>query len=67
MGKSSLRWRKSSASGQVGNCLEVAVQERVMVRNSARPDREIVSVPLESWALFIGFVSRESGSAGECE
>ncbi|WP_461079272.1 DUF397 domain-containing protein [Streptomyces deserti] len=59
MGKSSLQWRKSSASAQYGDCVEVAVRGRVMVRNSTRPDREILSVPLESWTLFIRFVSSD--------
>lgn len=66
MGKLTLQWRKSSASAQDGNCLEMAVRKRVMVRNSLRPDREVVSVSLDSWVAFVDFV-RTAGSPGSGE
>ncbi|MFJ5059592.1 DUF397 domain-containing protein [Streptomyces nigra] len=66
MGNSTREWRKSSASGGQGNCLEMAVGGRVMVRNSARPEREIISLPVASWSLFIEFI-RASGVPGACE
>ncbi|WP_142265376.1 DUF397 domain-containing protein [Streptomyces sp. SLBN-115] len=48
--------QKGSSSAQQGNCLEFAIGRRVMVRNSARPDREELSFPVSSWKLFVGFV-----------
>jgi hypothetical protein len=61
-------WRKSSLSGQMGNCVEVAVLDggEVAVRNSRHPvGPALVFTPAE-WSAFVGGVQRrEFGAATE--
>jgi Domain of unknown function (DUF397) len=48
-------WRKSSYSGQSGNCVEVArnVPGLVAVRDSEEPDGEKLVVSRETWRAFL--------------
>ena len=48
-------WRKSSHSGQSGNCVEVArnLPGLVAVRDSKQPDRAKLMVSQETWLVFI--------------
>ena len=48
-------WRKSSYSGQSGNCVEVAryLPGLVAVRDSKEPDGARLVVPRETWLVFI--------------
>ena len=47
-------WRKSSYSGQSGNCVEVArnLQGLVAVRDSKDPGGAKLVVPREAWRFF---------------
>jgi hypothetical protein len=51
-------WRKSSFSGQSGNCVEVAVglPRLVAVRDSKEPGGARLVVSREAWQVFIGKV-----------
>ena len=51
-------WRKSSYSGQSGNCVEVAVglPGLVAVRDSKEPGGARLVVSREAWRVFIGKV-----------
>jgi hypothetical protein len=48
-------WRKSSYSGQSGNCVEVArnLPELVAVRDSKKPGGAQLVVSHEAWRVFI--------------
>jgi hypothetical protein len=48
-------WRKSSYSGQSGNCVEVArnLPRLVAVRDSKEPDGTRLMVPQETWRAFL--------------
>ena len=48
-------WRKSSYSGQSGNCVQVArnLPGLVAVRDSEAPDGAKLVVPQETWQVFI--------------
>jgi hypothetical protein len=48
-------WRKSSHSGQDGNCVEVArnLPGLVAVRDSKEPDGAKLAVSREAWRVFI--------------
>jgi hypothetical protein len=48
-------WRKSSHSGQDGNCVEVArnLPGLVAVRDSKEPDGAKLVISREAWRVFI--------------
>ena len=48
-------WRKSSYSGQSGNCVEVArnLPRLVAVRDSKAPDRAKLLVSPKTWRAFL--------------
>ncbi len=52
-------WRKSSFSAN-GNCVEVAVQDLVLIRDSKNPDGGIISVSSSAWQEFIQAIKREN-------
>ncbi|MFF7330385.1 DUF397 domain-containing protein [Streptomyces sp. NPDC008150] len=56
MAESKTEWRKSSASAQSGDCVEVAMAGQVRVRNSNFPGQEVVAVFPRAWIAFIEFV-----------
>ncbi|RJL22806.1 DUF397 domain-containing protein [Bailinhaonella thermotolerans] len=46
-------WRKSSHSGQVGDCVEVATaNDRVLIRDSKAPDGGVIAISPETWRSF---------------
>jgi hypothetical protein len=50
-----LEWRKSTRSGDSGNCVEVAnVPGGVLVRDSKNPHGAILKFSREEWAAFLG-------------
>lgn len=51
-------WRKSSLSGDNGNCIEVAPLSggRIGIRDTDAPDRPPFVVRAEVWAAFTGGV-----------
>jgi hypothetical protein len=53
-------WRKSSLSGQMGNCVEVAVLDtgEVAVRNSRHPSGPALVFTPAEWTAFVGGVNR---------
>ena len=48
-------WRKSSYSGQSGNCVEVArnLPGLVAVRDSKEPDGARLAVSADAWQAFV--------------
>jgi hypothetical protein len=51
-------WRKSSHSGNNGNCVEIAWHQGVegisiLVRDSKFPDQEPLMFTLDEWAVFL--------------
>jgi hypothetical protein len=53
-----LRWRKSSYSGNGGNCVEVGtgLPGKAAVRDSKDPDGPMLSVGPPAWVAFIAGV-----------
>lgn len=52
-GNSALSWRKSSYSGSNGGqCVEVAVPGRVLVRDSKNPDGGRLGFSAQAWREF---------------
>ncbi len=51
------QWRKSSYSGNSGNCVEVADLDRVVaVRDSTRPSKALLLLTSADWRAFINTV-----------
>ena len=47
-------WRKSSFSGDNGNCVEIRpVAAGIAVRDSKRPDGTVLEVSRDDWHLFL--------------
>ncbi len=58
-----INWRKSTFSGQAGNCVEVAEHEgAAAIRNSLHPDRGTLTLDPAAVAAFV-----DACSAGECD
>lgn len=53
-------WRKSSYSGAMGNCVEVAalVSGEVAVRNSRHPGGPALIFTHSEWAAFLGGIAQ---------
>ena len=52
-------WRKSTASGATGNCVEVAVvKDSVLLRNSQATSGPLLSFSYSEWAAFLAGVRR---------
>jgi hypothetical protein len=51
-----LRWRKSSYSGNGGNCVEVGtgLPGKVAVRDSKNPEGPKLTVSSDAWSVFVG-------------
>lgn len=55
-----LSWRKSSYSGNGGNCVDVADRDGlVMVRDTKSRDAGTLTVSADDWRQFIAIVKRE--------
>jgi len=53
-------WRKSSFS-EAGNCVEVAIQEElVLIRDSKNPNGGILSISASAWQEFIHAIRSNS-------
>jgi hypothetical protein len=62
-GNSTLNWRRSSYSGSNGGqCIEVAVSGRVLVRDSKNPDGARLGFSGHVWREFAARI--KSGNAG---
>jgi Domain of unknown function (DUF397) len=49
-----LEWRKSTRSGDSGNCVEVAnVPGGVLVRDSKNPHGAVLNLSAQEWAAFL--------------
>ena len=58
------QWRKSSYSGNTGNCVEVAITESVVgLRDSKDPDGPVLVVTHEEWRGFM--VGLRAGGFGD--
>lgn len=52
-------WRKSSYSGNTGNCAEVAIMESVVgIRDSKDPQGPVLVFTREQWAELVQRVKR---------
>jgi Domain of unknown function (DUF397) len=51
--RADIAWRKSTASGSNGDCVEVAFTETVLVRNSRDPHGPKLSFSYSEWAAFM--------------
>lgn len=52
-----VRWQKSSASGESGACVEAAgTEEQVLVRDSRNPLGPVLTFTRAGWAGFLGGV-----------
>jgi hypothetical protein len=58
-------WRKSSYSGQSGNCVEVArnLRRLVAVRDSEKPDGAKLVISRETWQAFLKGLRRQLRSS----
>ncbi|MEU1478810.1 DUF397 domain-containing protein [Streptomyces sp. NPDC005760] len=54
----SIVWRKSSASAQ-GNCVEVAVTNSILVRDSKNTEGDFLSFSTVGWNTFLQFIVPE--------
>jgi hypothetical protein len=62
-GNSTLSWRKSSYSGSNGGqCVEMAVSGRVLVRDSKNPDSGRLGFSAQAWREFAARI--KNGNAG---
>ncbi|MFE5244035.1 DUF397 domain-containing protein [Streptomyces sp. NPDC056627] len=57
---STLRWRRSSSCANGADCVEVALSEKVWVRNSSCPEHAVLSLSQGSWHAFVSFVKESS-------
>jgi uncharacterized protein DUF397 len=56
-------WKKSSYSGNTGNCVEVATTRSVVgIRDSKDPDSTVLMVSRETWGEFTRGLRSERGS-----
>ena len=52
--RADIAWRKSAASGNAGDCVEVAfIAEAVLVRNSQDPSGPTLSFSRSEWTAFL--------------
>jgi hypothetical protein len=51
------KWRKASYSGSTENCVEVALDGTVGVRDTKDPDGGQLELPAASWSAFTDTVS----------
>ena len=56
-------WRKSSYSGNGGDCAEVAATDRVLVRDSKDQTGPVLAFSTASWRRFVGRVRASLGRA----
>jgi hypothetical protein len=57
------QWKKSTYSGNTGNCVEVAITESVVgIRDSKDPDGAVIKVRPEAWRAFVE-ATRRAGAA----
>jgi hypothetical protein len=62
---SALIWRKSSASGADGGCVEVAKAESsVLVRDSRNRTGRMLAFDLDQWRTFVRRVKNQGGVPG---
>jgi hypothetical protein len=56
-------WRKSSWSSYNGECIEVGlVRDRVVVRDSKRPEQGVVAYSASHWRSFLAQVKHGSSA-----
>ncbi|MGZ3144055.1 DUF397 domain-containing protein [Lentzea chajnantorensis] len=52
-------WRKSSRSGSngAGNCVEVALSQDALVRDSKNADGEVLAFSTTAWRSLVGWIA----------
>ena len=62
-GYSILTWRKSTYSGgNGGQCVEVAADDRVFVRDSKNPDRGRLGFSAQTWREFAARIKSDNAA-----
>jgi hypothetical protein len=51
-----MEWRKATYSAENGNCVEVASDEAVMIRDTRDRDGVTLTIPARAWRAFTGQV-----------
>ncbi|MFE9094273.1 DUF397 domain-containing protein [Streptomyces sp. NPDC007264] len=63
MSSTELAWFKSSYSGSSGdNCVEVALADRIHVRDSKHSEGEQLALSPTAWSAFVDYAARQSKS-----
>jgi hypothetical protein len=56
--QTAITWRKSTASGHNGNCVEIAaVGDSILIRNSRNPLGSFLSFTRQEWRSFLKAVN----------
>lgn len=56
--QTAITWRKSTASGHNGNCVEIAaVGDSIVIRNSRSPFGSVLSFTRQEWGAFLKAVN----------
>lgn len=53
-----LSWRKASASGIMGGCVEIAQHREILIRDSKDPEGPVLKYTEAEWAAFVDGVKK---------
>ena len=56
-----MEWRKATYSAENGNCVEVASDEAVMIRDTQDRDGVTLTVPAPAWRAFTAEIQGNPG------
>jgi len=55
-----MEWRKATYSAENGNCVEVASDASILVRDTQNRGGVTLSVPAQAWSLFTAQLRRNT-------